>query len=68
MRNPYKILFRKHEGKRVLGRRYHRRVNTKLSILLEPGYDNVDWIRLVQDKVHWHSCEHGNEPSGLHKS
>jgi hypothetical protein len=50
MRNGYKILIRKPEGKRLHGRPRHGledniRMNNK-----EIGWEGVDWIHLAQDR------------------
>jgi hypothetical protein len=44
-RNAYKILVRKPEGKRPMGRPRRRWVDN----LREIGWDGIDWIDLVQD-------------------
>jgi hypothetical protein len=51
--NSYKILVRKAEGKRLLGRRKHRwEVNIRM-VLTEMGMDGVDWLHLAQDRNQW---------------
>jgi hypothetical protein len=58
MRNAYKILVRKREGKRPLGRpRRSWEDNIKIS-LRETGWEGVYWMHLAQDK------KHGNELLG----
>jgi hypothetical protein len=48
MKSAFKILVRKNEGKRPLGRNIHRwEDNIKLVY--------VDWIRLAQDREEWRS-------------
>jgi hypothetical protein len=42
----------KPEGKRPLGRRRRRWVDTKMD-LKEIGWDGVDWIDMVQDRDKW---------------
>jgi hypothetical protein len=50
-RNAYKILARKPEGKRPLGRPRRRWVNNiKIDLRREIGWDGVDWINLAQDR------------------
>jgi hypothetical protein len=50
MRNSYKILVGKHEGKRSLGR-YRSRWENNIKInLWEIGWEGVDWIDLAQDR------------------
>jgi len=46
VRNAYKILDGKHEGKRPLGRLRRRWRKTEWEI----GWENVDWINLAQDR------------------
>jgi hypothetical protein len=49
-RNMYRLLVRKPEGKRPLGRPRHRwTVNIKMD-LLKIGLSVVDWIGLAQDR------------------
>jgi len=47
MRNAYKILFRKTEGKRPLDRLRHRQEGN-IKMHHEIGYKEVDWIRRHQ--------------------
>jgi hypothetical protein len=48
MRNGYKIIIEKHEGKRTLGRPRHRcKDNIKIG-LKEMGHEGVDWIILAE--------------------
>jgi hypothetical protein len=55
MRNAYKILVRKPQRKRYLGRTRHKRKdNTKMG-LTEIEWEGVDWFRLVQDMDQWHA-------------
>jgi hypothetical protein len=50
LRNTHKILVRKSEGKRPLGRLVHRwEVNIRTD-LREIGFKDVDWIHLAQDR------------------
>jgi hypothetical protein len=30
----------------------------------EIGYEDVDWTHLVQNRIQWRCCEHGNDRSG----
>jgi hypothetical protein len=53
MRNAYKILFRKYEEKRPMGRSsFSYEGNIKMSFK-EMVYDVMEWIRLVQDRELW---------------
>jgi hypothetical protein len=55
MRNAYRILVGKHEGKRPLGRPRHRwEDNIKLD-LREVGWEGVDWMHLVQNRDQQHA-------------
>jgi hypothetical protein len=46
-RDAYKVLVRKHEGRRPLGRQRHRwEDNIKIDIL-EVGWRGMDWIGLA---------------------
>jgi hypothetical protein len=52
-RNAYRILVRKPEGKRPLGRLKRRWVvNIKMD-LREIRWDGMDWIDLAQDRDQW---------------
>jgi hypothetical protein len=52
-RNVYRLLVRKPEGKRPLGRpRYSWKFNSKMD-LAEIGWDVVDWVGLAQDRYSW---------------
>jgi hypothetical protein len=53
MRNAYRTLVGKPEGKRSLGRPRRRRVDNIKMILREIGRDGVDWIDVAQDKDQW---------------
>jgi hypothetical protein len=48
-RNACKILVKKPEGKRPLGRPMQMGKNIKMD-LREMGCENVDWIHLAQDR------------------
>jgi hypothetical protein len=50
-RNTYRLLVRKPEGKRPLGR--PRWVDNIRMDLGEEGWGNVDWISLAQDRDKW---------------
>jgi hypothetical protein len=52
-RGLYRVLVRKPEGKRQLGRpRLRWKVNIKMN-LQEVGCGGMDWIELAQDKDRW---------------
>jgi hypothetical protein len=65
-RDVYRLLVRKPEGKRPLGRPRRRWINDIKMGLLELGVSVVDWIGLAQNRYRYRysSCELGNEPSG----
>jgi hypothetical protein len=65
-RNVHRLLVRKPEGKRSLGRLRRRWIDTIKMGLLEIGLRVVDLIGLAQDRYRWResSCELGNEPLG----
>jgi hypothetical protein len=52
-RNVYRLLVRKREGKRPLGRSRCRWINNIKMDLLEIGVSVVDWIGLDQDRYRW---------------
>jgi hypothetical protein len=52
-RNVYRLLVRKPEGNRPLGRPRRRWINNIKMDLLEIGKDGVDWIGLAQDRYRW---------------
>jgi hypothetical protein len=52
-RNVYRLLVRKPEGKRPLGRQRHRWIDNIKMVLLEIGLIVVDWIGLAQDRYRW---------------
>jgi hypothetical protein len=52
-RNAYRILVRKPEGKRPLGRSRRRWVDNIKMDLREIGWDDMDWIDLAQDRDQW---------------
>jgi hypothetical protein len=55
-RKVYKVLVRKPEGKRPLGRPRHRWEDGIRMDLREIGLWCVDWIRLAQDKGRWRAA------------
>jgi hypothetical protein len=52
-KNAYRILVRKQEGKRPLGRPTRRWVNNIKVDLREIGCDGMDWIDLAQNRDQW---------------
>jgi hypothetical protein len=52
-RNVYRLLVRKPEGKRPLGRPRCRWMDNIKMDLLEIGLNVVDWISLAQDRYKW---------------
>jgi hypothetical protein len=67
IRNKYKILIEKHEGKRPLWRP-RRRWRTLKRIIRKTGSGRLDWIQQAQETGSICAlCEHGNEPSGYIK-
>jgi hypothetical protein len=52
-RNVYRLLARKPEGKRPLGRPRNRRIDNIKMDILEIGLSVVDWIGLAQDRYSW---------------
>jgi hypothetical protein len=52
-RNVYRLLLRKPEGKRPLGRPRRRWMDNIKLDLLEIGVNVVDWIGLAQDRYRW---------------
>jgi hypothetical protein len=52
-RNAYRILVRKSEGKRPLGRPKSRWADNIEMNLREVGWDGVDWIDMAQDRDQW---------------
>jgi hypothetical protein len=53
MRNAYDILVREREGKKLFGRHRCRWEDNIRIDLREIGWENVDWIRLAQDRDQW---------------
>jgi hypothetical protein len=61
----YRVLVKKAEGKRPLGRPRCRWEDDIRMDLQEVGCGGIDWIELAQDRDRVAStCECGNEPSG----
>jgi hypothetical protein len=52
-RNVYRLLVRKPEVKRPLGRARRRWIDNIKIDLLEMGLSVVDWIGLAQDRCSW---------------
>jgi hypothetical protein len=52
-RNAYRLLVRKPEGKRPLGKPRRRWVDNIRMDLGEVGWSHVDWIGLAQDRNRW---------------
>jgi hypothetical protein len=52
-RNAYRILLRKPEGRRPLGRPRRRWVEIIKIDLRETGWDGMDWVDLAQDRDQW---------------
>jgi hypothetical protein len=52
-RNVYRLLVRKPEGKRPLGRPRRRWIDNIKIDLFEIGVNVVDWIGLAQDRYRW---------------
>jgi hypothetical protein len=52
-RNAHRLLVRKPEGRRPLGRPRRRWVDNIKMDLVEVGWDDVDWIGLAQDRERW---------------
>jgi hypothetical protein len=53
VRNVYKILVAKPEGKRTLGRarrRFEDNIGMDLRVM---GWEGIEWIHLVQDRDQW---------------
>jgi hypothetical protein len=53
MKNAYKILVRKPEGKRLLKRPRHRWEDNIRTDLKEIGCEGVDWLHVAQDRDQW---------------
>jgi hypothetical protein len=57
MRNAYRILVGKPEGKTPLRRSRCRWVDNIKMDLRETGWDGMDWIELAQDRDQWRALE-----------
>jgi hypothetical protein len=53
MRNAYKILVRKPEGRRPCGGPSCRWYDNIRKYLMEIGREDADWIHLAQDRDQW---------------
>jgi hypothetical protein len=53
VRNAYKNLFGKHEGKREMGRYRSRWEHSIRMDLREIGWEGVYWMHLVQNRDRW---------------
>jgi hypothetical protein len=53
MRNAYKSLVGKHEGKRTLGRHRHRWEDNIKMYIREAGWEGVNWMHLAQERDQW---------------
>ena len=68
-RNAYRLLVRKPEGKRPLGRPRRRWEDNIKMDLREVGCDPEEWIYLAEDRDQWERlCKGGNEPPGYLKA
>jgi hypothetical protein len=68
MRNVYKILVGKPEGKTPLGRTRRRREDTEIDVRDTVWGCGLDSIHIAEDRDQWRALyEHGNEPSGFIK-
>jgi hypothetical protein len=52
-RNAYRLLVRKPEGRRPLGRPRRRWLGNIKRDLVEVGWGDMDWIGLAQDRDRW---------------
>jgi transposase len=55
-RDVYRVLVRRPEGKRPLGRPRRRWEDNIKMGLREIGIDGANWIQLAQDRVKWRAC------------
>jgi hypothetical protein len=53
IRNAHSILVEKPEGKRPLGRTWHRCEDNIRMELRETGWEGVDWMHLTWDRNQW---------------
>jgi len=64
-RGVCRVLVRRPEGKRPLGRPRRRWEDNIKMYLQEVGCGGLDWIEVAEDGNRWRrSCERGSEPSG----
>jgi hypothetical protein len=66
-RNACRILMRKPERKRPLGRPRHRWEDNIKMGLREIGWDGMDWIDLTQDTDQWRALVYTVMNFGFHK-
>jgi len=52
-RGVCRVLVRKHEGKRPLGRPRHKWEYNNKIVLHEVGFRDMDWIEMAQDRDRW---------------
>jgi hypothetical protein len=52
-RNAYRLLVRKPEGRRPLGRQIHSWLDEIRMDLVEVRWGDMDWIGLAQDRDRW---------------
>jgi len=67
MRNAYKILVGKYDGKRQLGRRWHRWEDSIRMGPREIAWEGVDWIHLAQNRCQWQDLFNTVMNFGSHK-
>jgi hypothetical protein len=53
MRNTYRLLVGKPEGRRPLGRSRRRWLDNIRMAMVEVGWGDLDWIGLAQDRDRW---------------
>jgi hypothetical protein len=51
--NPYRLLVREPEGKKLLGRPRRRWEDNIKMDLKEIGWGGIDWVHLAQDRDRW---------------
>ena len=67
-RGVCRVLVKKPEGKRPLGRLRRSWEDNIKMYLHEVGCGGLDWVELAENGYRWRgSCERGNEPSGAVK-
>jgi hypothetical protein len=67
MRNAYRSLVGKPEGRRPLGRPRRRWLDNIRMDLVEVGWGDVDWIGLAQDRDRWGALVNSVLNLGFHK-